>query len=100
MHVDRADGRVTMQVTAPDTITSWVASAFAVSSDVGLGVAPDAARVSVCLCVALSFHFLFSLCRAVDWLASWSYSVNSLILLTLVKLWGIFSSATKVMCLF
>jgi len=44
---NRSDGRVTMQVTAPDTITSWVASAFAVSSDVGLGVAPSTARVSV-----------------------------------------------------
>jgi len=43
----RSDGQVTMQVTAPDTITSWVASAFAVSSDVGLGVAENTARVSV-----------------------------------------------------
>jgi len=53
IHVDvdcvvanRADGRVTMQVTAPDTITSWVASAFALSSDVGLGVASDTKSVS------------------------------------------------------
>ena len=43
----RADGQVTLEVTAPDTITSWVASAFAVSSEVGLGVAEDTARVSV-----------------------------------------------------
>ena len=50
---DRPDGQVTMQVTAPDTITSWVTSAFAISSDVGLGIASDTAKVSnVC--------FLFS----------------------------------------
>jgi len=56
--IDRPDGRVSMQVMAPDTITSWVASAFAVSHDVGLGVAADTARVSVIfLWLTLSFTF-------------------------------------------
>lgn len=44
--MNRDDGRAVLQVTAPDTITSWVASAFAMSSEVGLGVAPDTTRVS------------------------------------------------------
>jgi len=47
--VNRENGQAVLQVTAPDTITSWVASAFAVSSDVGLGVAPDTARVCILL---------------------------------------------------
>ena len=49
---NRADGRAQLHVTAPDTITSWVASAFAVSGDVGLGVAPDTARVSSSLVIS------------------------------------------------
>ena len=40
-----ADGRVTINTTIPDTITSWVASAFAVNSQTGLGVSPTTAKV-------------------------------------------------------
>lgn len=40
-----ADGSVTVTTTMPDTITSWVASAFAVSSTTGIGVAPTTAKV-------------------------------------------------------
>ena len=39
------DGEVIRNVKAPDTITSWVASAFAVSDLSGLGVAPVKAKV-------------------------------------------------------
>ena len=49
LFANRENGQAVLQVTAPDTITSWVASAFAVSSDVGLGVAPDTARVCILL---------------------------------------------------
>ena len=42
-----ADGQTTMTATIPDTITSWVLSAFAVHSDVGLGVAPERAEVDI-----------------------------------------------------
>ena len=42
-----ADGQTTMTATIPDTITSWVLSAFAVHSDVGLGVASERAEVDV-----------------------------------------------------
>ena len=34
----RANGQVTINTTVPDTITSWVASAFVVNSKSGLGV--------------------------------------------------------------
>ena len=42
----RADGRATINTTVPDTITSWVASAFAVNSQTGLGVSPTSAKVT------------------------------------------------------
>ena len=60
--MDRADGRARMQVTAPDTITSWVASAFAISSDVGLGVASDTSRVSAILLLMLCFCYFSNVC--------------------------------------
>ncbi len=41
----RPNGQLNMEVKAPDTITSWVASAFAVSPSAGLGVAPVTAKV-------------------------------------------------------
>nr|ADA77513.1 thioester-containing protein-B [Azumapecten farreri] len=40
-----ADGHVTIAATVPDTITSWVASAFAVHPTSGLGIAPTSAKV-------------------------------------------------------
>ncbi|CAI4223765.1 unnamed protein product [Auanema sp. JU1783] len=41
------NGEATYRATAPDTITSWVASAFAISEDTGLGVAPSTAKLRV-----------------------------------------------------
>ena len=43
----RADGKAVVEVTAPDTITSWVASAFAMSHYSGLGIAPTASKVGL-----------------------------------------------------
>jgi CD109 antigen len=40
-----ANGHVTIKTTVPDTITSWVASAFAVNKVSGLGIAPTSAKV-------------------------------------------------------
>ncbi|XP_033743827.1 CD109 antigen-like isoform X3 [Pecten maximus] len=40
-----ADGHVSIAATVPDTITSWVASAFAVHTQSGLGIAPTSAKV-------------------------------------------------------
>ncbi|XP_046569086.1 CD109 antigen-like [Haliotis rubra] len=41
------DGRASIQTTVPDTITSWVASAFAISPRSGLGVSPTSAKLRV-----------------------------------------------------
>ncbi|EEC12664.1 thioester-containing protein, putative [Ixodes scapularis] len=41
------DGRVVISSTVPDTITSWVISAFALDSLTGLGIAPSQAKVTV-----------------------------------------------------
>ncbi|XP_033743834.1 CD109 antigen-like [Pecten maximus] len=40
-----ADGHVSIAATVPDTITSWVASAFAVHTQSGLGIAPTTTKV-------------------------------------------------------
>ncbi|XP_046569079.1 CD109 antigen-like [Haliotis rubra] len=42
-----ADGKATISTTVPDTITSWIASAFAVNSATGLGVAPSTTKLRV-----------------------------------------------------
>lgn len=42
----RADGSVTITTSMPDTITSWIASAFAVNTQSGLGIAASTAKVS------------------------------------------------------
>ncbi|KAL5016375.1 hypothetical protein ScPMuIL_005964 [Solemya velum] len=40
-----ADGTAIIQTTIPDTITSWVATAFAVNSQTGLGITKDSTSV-------------------------------------------------------
>ncbi|KAL5016374.1 hypothetical protein ScPMuIL_005963 [Solemya velum] len=40
-----ADGTASIQTTIPDTITSWVATAFAVNSQTGLGITQDSVSV-------------------------------------------------------
>jgi len=47
VRVSSADGQTTLTATIPDTITSWVLSAFAINSDVGLGVAAERAEVVI-----------------------------------------------------
>ncbi|XP_046569097.1 CD109 antigen-like [Haliotis rubra] len=42
-----ADGKATISTTVPDTITSWIASAFAVNSATGLGVAQSTTKLRV-----------------------------------------------------
>lgn len=42
-------GEAIYEATAPDTITSWVASAFAISDETGLGVAPTTSKVTFSL---------------------------------------------------
>lgn len=49
LYVCSSDGKVTLQMSVPDTITSWVASAFAVSDVAGFGVAANTAKVRTAL---------------------------------------------------
>lgn len=39
-------GEVVYETEAPDTITSWIASAFAVNTRSGLGIAPTTSKVN------------------------------------------------------
>lgn len=41
----RSDGQVQISTTVPDTITSWIASAFAINNASGLGIADTTAKV-------------------------------------------------------
>lgn len=43
----RSDGQVQISTTVPDTITSWIASAFAINTASGLGIADTTAKVNV-----------------------------------------------------
>ena len=43
--VCRENGETTLEVKAPDTITSWVATAFAMHRESGLGITPTASKV-------------------------------------------------------
>jgi CD109 antigen len=40
-------GEVVFEAKVPDTITSWVSSAFAINDQSGLGVAPTGAKLTV-----------------------------------------------------
>nr|KAG5689527.1 hypothetical protein BaRGS_008902 [Batillaria attramentaria] len=58
-----ADGTATVTATMPDSITSWVASAFAVSSSTGFGVARDTATVRVFRPFFVSLNLPYSVIR-------------------------------------
>ncbi|KAK0422305.1 hypothetical protein QR680_007497 [Steinernema hermaphroditum] len=45
--VNNGTGEAVYEAVAPDTITSWVASAFAINEDDGLGVAPTTSKLKV-----------------------------------------------------
>ncbi|XP_060581140.1 CD109 antigen-like isoform X3 [Ruditapes philippinarum] len=59
----KADGTVTINTTIPDTITSWVASAFAVNSASGLGVASSTAKVEAFKPFFVSLNLPYSVVR-------------------------------------
>lgn len=42
---NRSDGQVQISTTVPDTITSWIASGFAVNNVSGLGIADTTSKV-------------------------------------------------------
>ncbi|EGT41286.1 CBN-TEP-1 protein [Caenorhabditis brenneri] len=45
--LNSTSGEVELEVQAPDTITSWVASTFAINEENGLGVAPTSSKLRV-----------------------------------------------------
>ncbi|XP_046369856.2 CD109 antigen-like [Haliotis rufescens] len=57
------DGRASIQTTVPDTITSWVASAFAISPRSGLGVTPTSAKLQVFRSFFVSLNLPLSVVR-------------------------------------
>ncbi|KAL3880815.1 hypothetical protein ACJMK2_033022, partial [Sinanodonta woodiana] len=58
-----ADGQVTISTTVPDTITSWIASAFAVNSVSGLGVSPSTAKIETFRPFFVSLNLPYSVVR-------------------------------------
>ena len=64
VYIFSTDGQTVMTAQIPDTITSWVLSAFAVSSETGLGVAAERAEVNI------------AVISVTVWLITRSYKVN------------------------
>ncbi|XP_052794993.1 CD109 antigen-like isoform X3 [Mya arenaria] len=58
-----ADGSVTISTTVPDTITSWIASAFAVNALTGLGVADSPAKIEAFKPFFVSLNLPYSVVR-------------------------------------
>lgn len=46
----RKDGKATLKTEVPDTITSWVISAFAMDGETGLGLVDNTKKVSRYVC--------------------------------------------------
>ncbi|XP_048243516.1 CD109 antigen-like isoform X7 [Haliotis rufescens] len=57
------DGKAVISTTVPDTITSWVASAFAVNAQSGLGIAPTSAKIRVFRPFFVSLNLPYSVTR-------------------------------------
>ncbi|XP_067663894.1 CD109 antigen-like isoform X3 [Haliotis asinina] len=57
------DGKAIITTTVPDTITSWVASAFAVNTQSGLGIAPTSAKIRVFRPFFVSLNLPYSVTR-------------------------------------
>jgi CD109 antigen len=57
------DGQAVIKANVPDTITSWVASAFAVSSVMGLGIAEPPAMITVFKPFFISLNLPYSVIR-------------------------------------
>ena len=53
----RNDGELVYEASVPDTITSWVIDVFSIQKDVGIGFAPESAKVHhIVKCHALPKH--------------------------------------------
>ncbi|XP_052770025.1 CD109 antigen-like isoform X2 [Mya arenaria] len=58
-----SNGFARIEETVPDTITSWIATAFAVHPDTGLGVAPESAQLQVSLPFFVAVNMPYSVIR-------------------------------------
>ncbi|CAC5382288.1 CD109 [Mytilus coruscus] len=58
-----SDGHVTISTTVPDTITSWIASAFAVNKVSGLGIASTSAKIEAFKPFFVSLNLPYSVVR-------------------------------------
>ncbi|XP_059162968.1 CD109 antigen-like [Physella acuta] len=58
-----SNGSASITATVPDTITSWVVSAFAINSKLGLGVAPTQAHLKVFRPFFVSLNLPYSVTR-------------------------------------
>uniref|UniRef100_K1RWY1 CD109 antigen n=1 Tax=Magallana gigas TaxID=29159 RepID=K1RWY1_MAGGI len=59
----RSDGQVQISTTVPDTITSWIASAFAINSASGLGIADTTAKIETFKPFFVSLNLPYSVVR-------------------------------------
>ena len=54
----RNNGTVVFEDTVPDTITSWIATAFAVHPETGLGISESSAKVTLLMIIPyIVYHF-------------------------------------------
>nr|XP_034324217.1 CD109 antigen isoform X1 [Crassostrea gigas]XP_034324218.1 CD109 antigen isoform X1 [Crassostrea gigas] len=58
-----SDGQVQISTTVPDTITSWIASAFAINSASGLGIADTTAKIETFKPFFVSLNLPYSVVR-------------------------------------
>ncbi|XP_022321696.2 CD109 antigen-like isoform X2 [Crassostrea virginica] len=58
-----SDGQVQISTTVPDTITSWIASAFAINSASGLGIADTTAKIEAFKPFFVSLNLPYSVVR-------------------------------------
>ncbi|XP_069129864.1 CD109 antigen-like isoform X2 [Argopecten irradians] len=56
-------GQTELSVTVPDTITSWVATAFAVNKDTGLGLSPNPSNLEVFMPFFIRMNLPYSVVR-------------------------------------
>lgn len=54
----RADGKTILNTTVPDTITSWIATAFAINKNTGLGITKSSAKV-INMSLVMSKFYIF-----------------------------------------
>ncbi|KAL3881063.1 hypothetical protein ACJMK2_033259 [Sinanodonta woodiana] len=58
-----SDGTAVLNATCPDSITTWIASAFAVSNETGLGIAPSTSDLLVFLKFFINLQMPYSVIR-------------------------------------